>query len=132
MPGSRDPQRRLIAIRTFMEIRRAISKAAKEADLSYEEVIAAMAVRLGQLEGKPMDISSVAETAALPFASSHRYLQRLRKREFILAEAKGKRVVLRPNHGGEEDPTISQAYSEIDRALRKATRELNKLNHLNG
>lgn len=127
MPQSRNPKRRAVTIRTFMEIRRAVVHAAQEIGLPYEETVAALAVRLGDLEGRPVDISSVAETTGQKFSSSHRYLRSLRERGMIKGWPEGKRMLHTWVPTTEENPVVTKAYSDVDLAIRRASRALAKL-----
>lgn len=106
-----------------MEIRVSIAKVAEQLDISYEEVIIEMAVHLGDLENRHLAISELADTTGLKFSSTHRYLQNLRNRGHILSRQEGKRQV----HffpGKAENVALTKAYSEIDRAVRRACRAL--------
>jgi sugar-specific transcriptional regulator TrmB len=125
MPST-NPRRRIILVRTAMEIHRAIVKAAEANGLAQGEAIAFLAIRMGHLEDRPMTISDVCATTGQKFSSCHRYLQSLKKRGFVYSRIEGKRTV---HHLADtsENPAGAKMFKDIHATMRRAVRDLTEL-----
>lgn len=126
MSDSADTRRRIIMLRAALAARRVMVHTAEELGISLEEYMAIMAVRLGELEERPMDISEVAVTTGQKFPSTHRHLKKLQQEGIILSFSEGKRVIhkLKPSDKSER---LRKATAEIDKIMKTAASELQKL-----
>lgn len=123
MPHTHYHPRRIVLIRAAMETQAAITRTAVERGFSYGEAVAHMAIRLGDLQGRPMSVSDVAATTGQKFATSHRYIQALKKRLLVEGVQDGQRVIYRLTPRPEE-AVVTKLYAEIDKIARIACRKL--------
>ena len=129
----RSDHTRMATTRCLMNLHNAIATAAKEANLSVEAIILCHAIQLGQLEGRPMDITALSAVTHFKFPTCHRYLKILRDKGIIEVRQEGKRQVhYHPTKL--EDPmcahtTITRMYTQMDRAIADAASDLSNLDN---
>lgn len=114
--------RRRILIRMLLELHALI----RQGDLSHDEVLVALTIRLGHFEGRAMDVSDVARIADLPMSTVSRHIKKLRKVGRIRSMRSGRRTLqyfaLETEH-----PEISTFYREIYRVVRQANIDISKM-----
>lgn len=124
-----DTQRRTAVIKSVLEFLQAFGRMGEDLQLSPEEVSLLMAVHLGEIENRLMDISTLSAITCLKFSTTHRLLKQLRERGLIVAERDGKRLLHRLSPDPVESPTVTRSYRDIERAIQTAARELSNLDN---
>lgn len=120
---SRDTaERRRIMIRMMLDIHALI----RAADVPVEEALVAFAIRLGQYEGRAMDVSDIAEATRLPLSSVSRHINVLRKKGRVRSMKSGRRTLqympLTP-----EPASISRFYEAVEQAVTLAAHDVSIL-----
>lgn len=89
-----------------------------------------MAIRLGQYEGRPMDITDLAEITGLPLSSVSRHVKALRKRGRARSIKSGRRI-LQYIPPGPEPTEITRFYREAYEVMLQSTIDVSKMETLN-
>lgn len=91
-----------------------------------EEALVSFAVRLGQYEGRAMDVSAVSEVTRIPQASVSRHIIALRKKGELKSVKAGRRtlqyVPLAPENEG-----VSVFYLEVEQIVRRTCHDISKM-----
>lgn len=119
---SRETERRRILLRLLLELHALI----RETGIPHEEAVVAMAIRLGQYEGRPMDVTDIAEMTALPLSSVSRHIKTLRKRGRTRSIKSGRRI-LQYLPLGPEPSEISRFYREAYRVMLQCSVDVSKM-----
>lgn len=120
---SRETQaRRRILIRFMLELHALI----RESNFPHDEAMVAMAIRLGQYEGRPMDVSDIAGATGLPRSSVSRHLVALRKKGMVRSVKAGKRTVQHLPLSSEPEE-VTRFYREFERLIVQASMNVSKM-----
>jgi hypothetical protein len=91
-----------------------------------EEMIVALAIRLGQYEGKALDAYQIAKITTLPRTSVLRYLNTMRIRGRISQARIGRRNVY---YIKSTSPEIDAFFADAETVVRNAARTLTKMDY---
>lgn len=114
-----ESRRRAIIIRCMLQIREAWVAEEKFVDSTW----IMMAIHLGAIEGRPLDISSIAELTHVPRPTVQRHLSRLKKQGRVEIVREGRRSVALV---GAHDPG-NDFFAILARAIMKAANDLSEL-----
>ena len=114
--------RRCVLIRTLLELH----TLTREAGIPHEEAIVSMAIRLGQYEGRPMDVTDLAEITGLPLSSVSRHVKALRKKGRVRSIKSGRRI-LQYLPLGHEPAEITRFYSGVYRVMLQGSIDISKM-----
>lgn len=120
-------QRSTAAIKGVLELRQAIGRVGDDLGLTSEEVTLLMAIKLGDVEKRPMDISTLAAVTAMTFPTTHRLLKQLRERGLIEARQEGRRLVHHCSGDFLERPQAARTFAAIEGILQNIATRLSKL-----
>lgn len=129
MTNFADLRRRAASIRGIIKLRQAFGRLGEEMSLSNDEVMLLLAVGLGQIENRPMDISALASTTNIKWATAHRLLKNLRNRGLVNARQEGKRLVHYLPNVVNEAPSFTESYQDMERAFRSTAGEISNLDN---
>jgi DNA-binding MarR family transcriptional regulator len=113
---------RRILLRMMLDLHALI----REANIPIDEAVVLQAVRLGQYEGRAMDVSDIAGATRLPISSVSRHVKTQRKKGRVWSVKAGRRTLqyipLVP-----ESQEVSRFYEEVEQIVRRACHDLSNL-----
>jgi DNA-binding transcriptional ArsR family regulator len=114
--------RRRILIRLLLELHALI----RDSKVPYEEAIVAVTIRLGQYEGRLMDVSDISRITGLPLSSVSRHLKAQRKKGRVRSVKTGRRTVqyFPPTP---EAPEVTRFYAQLEDAVTRAFHDVSIL-----
>jgi hypothetical protein len=119
-PTEQKKQRRLILISMMLDLNSLV----RDAGIPFDEAMVEFAIRLGQLNGRAMDNSSIAAITRIPQPSVSRYIVALRKRGRVRSVKVGRRTLQYIPLTPAEPPTTSRFYNEVEKIFWRACRSL--------
>lgn len=114
-----ESRRRAIVIRFMFQVRNAWVAHGDPVDRTW----IVLAVHLGTIEGRPLDVSSIAELTRIPRASVQRHLDRLRKQGRVEMKRQGRRSIPVLT----SDEPVSDLFTVLARAIQRAASDLSDL-----
>ncbi|MER8641025.1 hypothetical protein [Mesorhizobium sp. M1252] len=119
-------QKRAILIRMILDIHGAVLAKLKEPP---EVTLVLMAIRLGEMEDRPMDLKSLVAVTHYPRTSVSRHVRELMKLGRVSVVREGRRTVMRLNPQV-EGSHVKPFYGQVERAVLRASRDLTKMDPL--
>jgi DNA-binding transcriptional ArsR family regulator len=115
--------KRAVLIRMILDIHGAVLAKLKEPP---EVTLVLMAIRLGEMEGRPMDLKSLVAVTHYPRTSVSRHVRELMQRGRVAVVREGRRTVMRLNPQV-EGSHVKPFYAHIEKAVLRASRDLTKM-----
>lgn len=115
--------RRSILIRLMLDLHALV----RDSSFPHEEALVVVAVRLGQYDGRPMDVSDIAREVRLPMSTVSRHIVTLRKKGWLRSERSGRRSVQYLITPASEQAEVARFYREAEQIFRRAARDISRM-----
>jgi hypothetical protein len=117
-----DDPRRLIIARIILSVRRA----AIEAYLSHTQTSILLAIGVGRIEGRLLDVSGVAALAGTSRQTVLRAVSLMRKRGDVEVRREGRRTLLTIAPKRSLSPDAKKFFDRVESLYRRGVRELSE------